>query len=81
MTATYDPAIIFAPTKHDSPRIIEVIRAAQALAETIQAQSRECQEQNLALRSIKEAVFWIDAAVTRENQPAQKTGSKKNPAK
>lgn len=81
MTTTYDPAIIFAPAKHDTPRITEVKNAAQLLAETIQAQSRQCQEQNFALKSIEEAVFWTEAAVTRENQPAQKTGSKKNPAK
>ncbi|MCK4945544.1 MAG: hypothetical protein KAS59_04710 [Alphaproteobacteria bacterium] len=81
MPTTYDPKIIFAPSKHDSPRIIEVKKAAQALAETIQAQSRECSEQNFALNFLDMAVFWTQAAIIRENQPAQKTGSKKNPAK
>lgn len=81
MTATYDPAIIFAPAKHDIPRIIEVKKAAQALAEVIQLQTHQSEEQTLAFQTVLSAVFWAQAAINRENRSPEKKGSKKNPAK
>ena len=79
MPTTYDPETIFAPAKHDIPRITEVKNAAQLLAETIQAQSRQSDEQTLAFQSVLTAVFWTQAAIDRENHIV--AGSKKKPAK